>query len=119
MDKDVKCMSWGVLQQFNLDLIQCEWFASSQPVRELEEGSLQLCFAELRQLMDLFIEMDSWSNYFADYGKEDSKYLRVNPNTALTLMEKLREGEKKKNIFASLTKNERDKKTKAIQWSKS
>ena len=113
MDEDVKCMSWGVLQQFNLDLIQCELFASSEPVREFEEGSLQLCFAELRQLMDLFTEMDSWSNYFADFGKQDSKYLRVNPITALTLMEKLREGEKKKTIFASLTKNERDKKNKS------
>ena len=113
MDEEVKCMSWGVLQQFNLDLIQCELFASSEPVREFEEGSLQMCFAELRQLMDLFTEMDSWSNYFADYGKQDSRYLRVNPITALTLLEKLREGEKKKTIFSSLTKNERDKKNKS------
>ena len=112
LEEKTKCMSWGALQQFNLDLIQCELFASSEPVREFEEGSLQMCFAELRQLMDLFTEMDSWSNYFADYGKQDSKYLRVNPITALTLLEKLREGEKKKTIFASLTKNERDKKNK-------
>ncbi|XP_054168888.1 exocyst complex component 6-like isoform X2 [Oppia nitens] len=113
MDEEVKCISWGVLQQFNLDLIQCELFASSEPVREFEEGSLQMCFAELRQLMDLFTEIDSWSNYFADYGKQESRYLRVNPQTALTLMEKLREGEKKKGtLFASLTKNEREKKNK-------
>jgi hypothetical protein len=113
MDEEVKCISWGVLQQFNLDLLQCELFASSEPVKEFEEGSLQLCFTELRQLMDLFTEMDSWSTYFADYGKQDSKYLRVNPQTALTVLEKLREGEKKKTIFSSLTKNERDKKNKS------
>jgi hypothetical protein len=113
LDEEVKCISWGVLQQFNLDLLQCELFASSEPVKEFEEGSLQLCFTELRQLMDLFTEMDSWSTYFADYGKQDSKYLRVNPQTALTVLEKLREGEKKKTIFSSLTKNERDKKNKS------
>jgi hypothetical protein len=113
IDEEVKCISWGVLQQFNLDLLQCELFASSEPVKEFEEGSLQLCFTELRQLMDLFTEMDSWSTYFADYGKQDSKYLRVNPQTALILLEKLREGEKKKTIFSSLTKNERDKKNKS------
>lgn len=29
-----------------------------------------------------------WSTYLADYGQPASKYLRVNPNTALTLLEK-------------------------------
>jgi len=29
-----------------------------------------------------------WSTYLADYGQATSKYLRVNPSTALTLLEK-------------------------------
>lgn len=30
-----------------------------------------------------------WSTYLADYGQPTSKYLRVNPSTALALLEKL------------------------------
>ena len=109
MDEEEKCVSPGALEQFNLDLIQCELFASSDPVKGFEDGALQACFAELRQLIDLFLEED-WSTYFADYGKQDSKYLRVNPQTALNLLEKQKEADKKKNLFTSLKKNERDKK---------
>lgn len=39
------------------------------------------------QLLDLFMVWD-WSTYLADYGQATSKYLRVNPSTALTLLEK-------------------------------
>ncbi|MGH0126761.1 UNVERIFIED_CONTAM: hypothetical protein FKN15_040415 [Acipenser sinensis] len=38
-------------------------------------------------LLDLFIQWD-WSTYLADYGRPTCKYLRVNPNTALALLEK-------------------------------
>lgn len=41
----------------------------------------------LPQLLDLFMVWD-WSTYLADYGQATSKYLRVNPSTALTLLEK-------------------------------
>lgn len=109
MDEEVKAISPGALEQFNLDLIQCELFAVSEPVKGFEDGSLQLCFAELRQLMDLFTSWD-WSTYFSDFGKQDSKYLRVNPQTAFNLLEKQKEADKKKNLFTSLKKNERDKK---------
>lgn len=109
MDEEVKCVSPGALEQFNLDLIQCELFAASEPVKGFEDGSLQMCFTELRQLIDLFTSWD-WSTYFADYGKQDSKFLRVNPQSALNLLEKIKEADKKKNLFASLKKNERDKK---------
>ncbi|XP_076317058.1 exocyst complex component Sec15 isoform X3 [Tachypleus tridentatus] len=51
MDEDVKHVSMGALQQFNLDLIQCELFANSEPVRGFEEGALQMCFADLRQFL--------------------------------------------------------------------
>ncbi|XP_046908796.2 exocyst complex component Sec15 isoform X2 [Dermatophagoides farinae] len=112
LEDDVKAISHGFLQQFNLDLMQCEMFAGSEPVKEFEEGALQSCFAELRQTMDLFIEFDSWSTYFAEYGKNESRYLRVNPQTALILLEKLVRGDNKKTIFSALSKNERDKKNK-------
>lgn len=41
----------------------------------------------LPQLLDLFMVWD-WSTYLADYGQPASKYLRVNPHAALTLLEK-------------------------------
>ncbi|KAH9417821.1 Exocyst complex component 6 [Dermatophagoides pteronyssinus] len=112
LEDDIKSISHGFLQQFNLDLMQCEMFAGSEPVKEFEEGALQSCFAELRQTMDLFMEFDSWSTYFAEYGKNESRYLRVNPQTALILLEKLVRGDNKKTIFSALSKNERDKKNK-------
>ncbi|OTF73339.1 hypothetical protein BLA29_012091, partial [Euroglyphus maynei] len=112
VEDDIKAISHGFLQQFNLDLMQCEMFAGSEPVKEFEEGALQSCFAELRQTMDLFMEFDSWSTYFAEYGKNESRYLRVNPQTAYILLEKLVRGDNKKTIFSALSKNERDKKNK-------
>lgn len=39
------------------------------------------------KLLDLFMVWD-WSTYLADYGQPTSKYLRVNPSTALALLEK-------------------------------
>ncbi|XP_076329524.1 uncharacterized protein LOC143235340 isoform X5 [Tachypleus tridentatus] len=75
-------------------------FANSEPVRGFEEGALQMCFADLRQnlinehqllffkLLDLFMTWD-WSTYFHDYGQENSKYLRVNPQVAVVLLEKI------------------------------
>lgn len=109
LDEEVKCISLGAISQLNLDILQCEMFAGSEPVKGLEDGDLLLCFAELRQLIDLFMDWD-WSTYFADFGKQHSKYLRVKPNTALNLLEKVREAERKKNFITSLKKNERDKK---------
>ncbi|KAH7981782.1 hypothetical protein HPB52_001092 [Rhipicephalus sanguineus] len=84
-------------------------FASSEPVKGFKEGVLQMFFVELRQLLDLFMAED-WSTYFHDHGKESSRYLRVNPSLALLLLEKVREADKKKNIFSSLKQKERDKK---------
>lgn len=109
MDEEEKCLSPAALEQFDLDLIQCELFASFEPVKGFEDGALTACFTELRQLTDLFLSWD-WSTYFADFGKQDSKYLRVNPQTALNLLEKMKEADKKKNFFTSIKKNERDKK---------
>uniref|UniRef100_A0A8C9NP24 Exocyst complex component 6 n=1 Tax=Serinus canaria TaxID=9135 RepID=A0A8C9NP24_SERCA len=60
------------------------------------------------QLLDLFIQWD-WSTYLADYGQPTCKYLRVNPTTALILLEKMRDTSRKNNVFAQFRKNERDK----------
>lgn len=113
MQEEVKGISTGALQQFELDLIQCESFACRGPVKGFEDGSLQMCFSELRQLMDLFMGNDNWnqgdwSTYLSDFGKQESKYLRVNPQTALNLLEKQREADRKSNRY-KLRKNEREK----------
>ncbi|XP_076364083.1 uncharacterized protein LOC143253698 isoform X3 [Tachypleus tridentatus] len=39
------------------------------------------------ELLDLFMTWD-WATYFHDYGQENSKYLRVNPQVAVVLLEK-------------------------------
>uniref|UniRef100_A0A8C6QDF0 Exocyst complex component n=1 Tax=Nannospalax galili TaxID=1026970 RepID=A0A8C6QDF0_NANGA len=108
LDSELKQISMGAIQQFNLDVIQCELFASSEPVPGFQGDTLQLAFIDLRQLLDLFMVWD-WSTYLADYGQPASKYLRVNPNTALTLLEKMKDMNKKNNIFAQFRKNDRDK----------
>uniref|UniRef100_A0A8C5FF66 Exocyst complex component n=1 Tax=Gadus morhua TaxID=8049 RepID=A0A8C5FF66_GADMO len=108
MDSELKQISMGAVQQFNLDVIQCELFASSEPVPGFQGDTLQLAFIDLRQLLDLFMVWD-WSTYLADYGQPTSKYLRVNPTTALALLEKMKDTSKKNNIFSQFRKNDRDK----------
>ncbi|XP_059093214.1 exocyst complex component 6B-like [Tigriopus californicus] len=108
LDESVKALSHGFIQQLDLDVVQCEQFAASEPVTGLEEGVLLLCFSDLRQLLDLFVSWD-WSNYLADYGNPTSKYIRVKPQHALILLDKLKEAEKK-NMFGIMNKKDRDKK---------
>lgn len=62
-------------------------FAASEPVVGLPEGTLLQYFAQLRQLLDLFMSWD-WPTYFHDYGHESSKYNLVTPNMAVLLLEK-------------------------------
>ncbi|CAL1545201.1 unnamed protein product [Lymnaea stagnalis] len=110
LDNEIRQLSMGALQQFNLDVMQCELFAVSEPVPDSSDGTLQMAFTDLRQLLDLFTNWD-WSVYLADFGKQTSRYLRVPRHTAVSLLEKLNNGDKKKNnLFTSLKKNERDKK---------
>lgn len=106
LSDSVKQLTMGALQQINLDTIQCEQFAASDPVPGLEEGVLLKYFSELRQLLDLLMAWD-WSAYFHDFGQENSKYDRINPSTAICVLEKLTEN---KNMFSVLKKSERDKK---------
>uniref|UniRef100_A0ABD2XLZ0 Exocyst complex component n=1 Tax=Trichogramma kaykai TaxID=54128 RepID=A0ABD2XLZ0_9HYME len=105
---NVKQISKGALQQVNLDTIQCEQFAASEPVAGLPEGALLQEFAKLRQLLDLFMSED-WPTYFHDYSNESNKYNLVTPQMAVNLLEKLREADKK-TVFSVLKKSERDKK---------
>lgn len=107
-DDDVKQISTGALQQINLDLMQCEFFAASEPVSGLREGELSKYFLKNRQLLDLLI-MEEWSTYLHDYGKQDNRYHLVHPQTIIVILEKIREADKK-TMFSVLRKNERDKK---------
>ena len=65
----------------------CAEFAAGEPVPGLEEGALVMCFAEVRQLLDLFLA-EEWSTYFNEHGRGDAKFLRVSPVTAAALVEK-------------------------------
>ncbi|XP_072858299.2 exocyst complex component 6B isoform X1 [Pogona vitticeps] len=108
LEAEVRQLSLGALQQFNLDVAECEEFARSGPVPGFQGETLQLAFIDLRQLLDLFLQWD-WSTYLADYGQPTCKYLRVNPTTALALLEKMKDTSRKNNVFAQFRKNEREK----------
>ncbi|XP_053111069.1 exocyst complex component 6B isoform X1 [Hemicordylus capensis] len=108
LEAEVRQLSLGALQQFNLDVEECEQFARSGPVPGFQGDTLQLAFIDLRQLLDLFLQWD-WSTYLADYGQPTCRYLRVNPTTALILLEKMKDTSRKNNVFAQFRKNERDK----------
>ncbi|ESN92296.1 hypothetical protein HELRODRAFT_157969 [Helobdella robusta] len=109
-DDDVKIVSENIFQQLSFDLKECENFAMGTRISGLDGNTFKMAFEELRQLLNLFIT-EEWTIYFADYGKPSHKYLRVQPAVCVKLLEKLKEGEKKKlNLFSSFKKNERDKK---------
>ncbi|XP_074396818.1 exocyst complex component 6B isoform X2 [Zonotrichia albicollis] len=104
LEAEVRQLTLGALHQFNLDVEECEQFARSGPVPGFQGDTLQLAFIDLRQLLDLFIQWD-WSTYLADYGQPTCKYLRVNPTTALILLEKMRDTSRKNNVFTQFQKN--------------
>lgn len=107
LSDDVRALSLGALEQFNLDLMQCELFASSEPVEGFKEGDLLTAFAELRQLCDLFLYED-YSTFMSDMGKQQNKYLRVTTATALAVVDKLREHDRGRSVFA-LKKTDKQK----------
>ena len=53
----------------------------------LGDGTLVMAFADVRQLLDLFLNSD-WASYLAEYGQAKSKYVRVQPHVAISLLEK-------------------------------
>ncbi|XP_041635316.1 exocyst complex component 6B isoform X5 [Cheilinus undulatus] len=112
LEPEVRQISMGALQQLYTDVKECESFARAGPVAGFQGDTLLLAFSDLRQLLDLFTQWD-WSTYLADYGKPTCKYLRVNPHTALALLEKLskpmKETSRKNNMFAQFRKTDRDR----------
>ncbi|XP_022616821.1 exocyst complex component 6B isoform X5 [Seriola dumerili] len=112
LDPEVRQISMGALHQLNTDVKECESFARAGPVAGFQGDTLLLAFSDLRQLLELFTQWD-WSTYLADYGKPTCKYLRVNPHTALALLEKLfkpmKEMSRKNNVFAQFRKTDRDR----------
>ncbi|XP_061566422.1 exocyst complex component 6B isoform X3 [Cololabis saira] len=107
LNPEVRQISMGALHQLNTDVQECESFARAGPVAGFQGDTLLLAFSDLRQLLDLFTQWD-WSTYLADYGRPTCKYLRVNPHTALALLEKMKET-KKNNVFAQFRKADRDR----------
>jgi hypothetical protein len=87
LSPDFKAISKGALEQFSLDVMQCEMYASKGPVSGFEDSTLQMTFAHLRQLLDLVMNSD-WSVYLAETGQKDSRYVRVRTTDAATLLEK-------------------------------
>lgn len=87
LSPDVKAVSRGALDQFNLDLMQCELFASSRPVEGFDDATLPMTFAHIRQLLDLVMNED-WTTYLAERNQRSSRYVRVTSQSAATLLEK-------------------------------
>ncbi|XP_070785685.1 exocyst complex component 6B isoform X2 [Enoplosus armatus] len=108
LDPEVRQISMGALHQIYTDVKECESFARAGPVAGFQGDTLLLAFSDLRQLLELFTQWD-WSTYLADYGKPACKYLRVNPHTALALLEKMKETSRKNNVFAQFRKTDRDR----------
>ncbi|KAH7732234.1 CRE-SEC-15 protein [Aphelenchoides avenae] len=105
---DVKAVSPGTLEQFSLDVMQCEMFTSRCPVAGFEDQTLLMAFAHLRQILDLAMQAD-WTTYLAERGQTNSKYSRVKASSAATLMEKMVEYEKKGSGFFGITRGDRKK----------
>uniref|UniRef100_A0A1A9UZY9 Exocyst complex component n=1 Tax=Glossina austeni TaxID=7395 RepID=A0A1A9UZY9_GLOAU len=106
-DDDVKQISNGALQQINLDLMQCECFAESEPVPGIKEGELSKYFLKCRQLLDL-LTMEEWATYLHDYGNKENRYHLVHPQSIIIILEKIREADKK-TMFSVLRKNDKKK----------
>ncbi|VDP32737.1 unnamed protein product [Soboliphyme baturini] len=51
-----------------------------------------------------------WSTYLADFGKEDGRYIRVQPTTAVCVLEKVYEHEKRKGTLFGKSKDKDRKK---------
>lgn len=87
LNDQIKSISLGAINQINLDVLQCEQFAASEPIKGLQPEELLQYFTQLRQLLDLFTTRD-WSTYFHDYGHENSKYKEVESQNVIILLEK-------------------------------
>ena len=123
---DVNFITTGAISQFNMDLIHMESFLSSDIVVKLLKpegfhGAVDMpivkeVLEEVHQTIDLFLEWD-WTTYMDEYGKASATFNRVNPMTALKLLEKITDDKKtdsagaNSSVFAGLSLNKKDKKT--------
>ncbi|CAD6199736.1 unnamed protein product [Caenorhabditis auriculariae] len=98
LSSETKFLSRGALEQFNLDVMQCETFAARCPVSDFDHETLAVAFAHLRQLLDLVICAD-WTTYLAEYGRQTVKYNRVNPKAGHIVLEKMMEFERRSQVF--------------------
>lgn len=89
LSPDLKMISTGALQQFHLDLVQCEMFASQcSGIPGFEDAAaLTMTFSHVSQLLNLVIDND-WTTYLAERGQRKNKYSRVKASNAATLLEK-------------------------------
>ncbi|CAD5112059.1 DgyrCDS1305 [Dimorphilus gyrociliatus] len=104
-DPQVTAITLTALQQFELDVVWCEMFAnkaSKELIGDLGDDFLAMTFYDLRQVVDLFLNND-WSLYLSDFGKPEGRYSRVDGNVALTILEKMKEGEKRNKGSSVLT----------------
>lgn len=111
-----KAVSMGALEQFSLDVMQCELFTAQCPVPGFEDNALAITFAHLRQLLDLVMGPD-WTTFFAerDIGTQsknngaEMKYSRVKASNAAILLEKIVEYEKRNAGFFVIGRGDRNK----------
>ncbi|KJH51419.1 putative exocyst complex subunit Sec15 [Dictyocaulus viviparus] len=108
LSPEVRAISTGALEQFSLDVMQCEMFTARCPVAGFDHNTLPMTFAHLRQLLELVMSND-WTSYLAEYGQENGKYVRVNATNATQLLEKMIEFEKKSSGFFAINKGDRKK----------
>ncbi|GMR61536.1 hypothetical protein PMAYCL1PPCAC_31731 [Pristionchus mayeri] len=104
-----RLVSWGALDQFSLDVMQCEMFTAQCPVPGLDNQTLPVTFATLRQLLDLVVH-DDWPTFCAEHRKERKTYDRVKINDVVVVLVKKMEWEKKASggVF-SIRGNDRKK----------
>ncbi|CAK5127180.1 unnamed protein product [Meloidogyne enterolobii] len=112
-----KAISMGALEQFSLDVMQCELFAAQCPVPGFEDNALAITFAHLRQLLDLVMGPD-WTTFFSERDASQQqrtensvapKYTRVKASNAAILLEKIVEYEKRNAGFFALNRGDRHK----------
>ncbi|GMT06850.1 hypothetical protein PENTCL1PPCAC_29024, partial [Pristionchus entomophagus] len=105
---DFRIISRGALDQFSLDVMQCEMFTAQCPVPGLDNQTLPVTFATLRQLIDLVV-IDDWPTFNAEYRNERKTYDRVKINDAIIILEKKVEWEKKASGLFSIKGSDRKK----------
>ena len=82
-------LSRGALQQFDLDVMQCELFSSQQPVPGVQSEAFPLAYEELRQLLDLFNTWDFKVFIYDSPSSSDFKYKRVRTADVIAVLERL------------------------------